>query len=227
MDTAKELAEKGAASGTVVRAFEQTSGRGRLGRSWFSKKGGGIFFTLILDADPALAAKGITVAAGLAIATALENLTGARPSLKWPNDLLFSGRKVAGILTECGNETDGKVFIGAGVNVNVRYEEFPEEIRESAGSLLSIFGRTFDSEDVFRNILDSLDGTLYDFLAAGGIDAAAVEKYLMGIGGRCSGDGFHGIIRGLDRNGSLIVEGGSGETVRVRTGEVSIETGAI
>ncbi|MGH9356437.1 MAG: biotin--[acetyl-CoA-carboxylase] ligase, partial [Terriglobia bacterium] len=118
---AMNLAARGETHGTVVVAEEQTSGRGRLGRTWYSERSAGIYVSVILR--PVLApsaAPALTLAAGLAARRAIETATGNTPDIRWPNDLLVNGKKVCGILTEMNAEMDRvhSVVVGAGINVN-------------------------------------------------------------------------------------------------------------
>ena len=137
--TALELGDKGAVPGTVVVAGAQTSGRGRLKRSWLSLPGMGLYFSLILR--PGLAPENlpkITLAAGLAVCKAVEAEYGISPKIKWPNDLLLEGRKFGGILTETGaaaKMSAGQrplVVVGVGLNLFPPEEGLPEELRERA-----------------------------------------------------------------------------------------------
>jgi BirA family biotin operon repressor/biotin-[acetyl-CoA-carboxylase] ligase len=137
-DRAKELADEGAEHGTVVVAEAQTAGRGRRGRAWASPPRKNLYFSVVLrpDLPPARAAE-ITLVASVALCDALRH-AGVAAGIKWPNDLLASGRKIAGILTELAAEPDRVhwMVVGAGVNVNARAEDFPEDLRGEATSVL-------------------------------------------------------------------------------------------
>jgi len=137
-DRAKELADEGADHGTVVVAEAQTAGRGRRGRIWASPPRRNLYFSVVLrpELPPARAAE-LTLVASIALCDALRQ-AGVQAGIKWPNDLLASGRKIAGILTELAAEPDRVqwVVVGAGVNVNARAEDFPEELRAGATSVL-------------------------------------------------------------------------------------------
>ncbi len=123
---ARELAQAGAPHGTLVTALEQTDGRGRQGRRWHAPAGSALLCSLVLRDPPGL----LSIAAGVAVA----ELAGAQAALKWPNDVLLDGRKVAGILIE-GRPQERWAVLGIGVNVAVAIAEMPEELRESAGTL--------------------------------------------------------------------------------------------
>jgi len=137
-DRAKELAEQGAEHGEVVVAEAQTSGRGRRGRAWASPARKNLYFSVVLRPElPPSRAPELTLVGSLAICDALRQ-AGVQAGIKWPNDLLASGRKIAGILTELAAEPDRVewVVLGAGVNVNARPEDFPAEVRDEATSVL-------------------------------------------------------------------------------------------
>ena len=134
--TAKQLALEGAPSGTIVLADEQTGGRGRRGRSFFSPSGTGVYFTVIfrseLAADRAVM---ITTAASVAAARAIDKVTGGEPhaQIKWINDIYLGGKKICGILTDAvANMENGSfeyIVVGIGINTNNKTEDFPEEFR--------------------------------------------------------------------------------------------------
>src|SRR5512134_1189717 len=137
-DRAKELAEEGAEHGTVVIAESQTAGRGRRGRTWASPARRNLYFSVVLRPDlPPARAPELTLVASVALCDALRQ-AGVEAGIKWPNDVLASGRKIAGVLTELAAEPDRVhwVVIGAGLNVNARREDFPEELRDEATSVL-------------------------------------------------------------------------------------------
>ncbi len=135
----KQLAAQGAPAGTVLIADRQTGGRGRLGRSFDSPAGLGLYFSLLLRPEiEAAAVPHATLRAGLAAAEAVEVCTGLRPGIKWPNDLVVGSRKLCGILSEAGISAGGRLdwlIIGIGVNVNQNPEDFPPALRETATSL--------------------------------------------------------------------------------------------
>lgn len=137
-DRAKELADEGAEHGEVVVAEAQTAGRGRRGRTWVSPPRKNLYFSVILRPDlPPSRAPELTLVGSLALCDALRQ-AGVAAAIKWPNDVLASGKKIAGILTELAAEPERVhwVVLGAGVNVNARAEDFPEELRGEATSVL-------------------------------------------------------------------------------------------
>ena len=137
-DRAKELADEGAEHGEVVIAESQTAGRGRRGRVWVSPPRRNLYFSVVLRPElPPERAPELTLVASLALCDALRQ-AGVAAGIKWPNDVLASGRKIAGVLTELAAEPEQVhwVVVGAGVNVNARREDFPEELRGEATSVL-------------------------------------------------------------------------------------------
>lgn len=139
---AKELAAQGAPHGTVVIAGMQTAGRGRMGRSFYSPKDGGIYLSVILRPNcPASMLMHLTCAAGVAMCDAVEETTGLRSGIKWINDLVLGNKKLGGILTELSLAADSSTeyaVVGIGINCNQNEEDFPEELRSVATSL-SVF----------------------------------------------------------------------------------------
>jgi BirA family biotin operon repressor/biotin-[acetyl-CoA-carboxylase] ligase len=140
---AMALAARGEEHGTVVVAEEQTAGRGRFGRVWYSEKSSGIYVSVILR--PALApsaAPMLTLMAGLAVHRAIETSTGLAADIRWPNDVLVSGRKVCGILTEMSAELDRLHAVVLGIGINVNHREIPDELKPIATSLRIETGKT-------------------------------------------------------------------------------------
>ncbi|MFZ5595684.1 MAG: biotin--[acetyl-CoA-carboxylase] ligase [Bacillota bacterium] len=135
---ARKLAAEGVPGGTLVVAEEQTGGRGRLGRGWFSPKGLGIWCSLVIRPEiiPGEAPP-VTMLTAVAVASAVEKVAGIKPGIKWPNDILVGGKKVCGILTEMSAEMERINFliVGVGINVNIPEECFPEELKDIAASL--------------------------------------------------------------------------------------------
>jgi BirA family biotin operon repressor/biotin-[acetyl-CoA-carboxylase] ligase len=152
-DVLKQAAREGAVEGTVVVAAAQTAGRGRHGRTWISPSGNLFLSILLRPADRTLLTL-LPLAAGVAVAEALE-AQGATCRLKWPNDVLASGRKLAGILAEASSDRAGldAVVVGIGINVNVPHDALPEELRATAVSLRDETGRTHDLADVAAAVL--------------------------------------------------------------------------
>lgn len=225
-----ELGRRGEPEGTVVLAEEQSRGRGRLGRSFFSPKGMSLYASMLLrPAIPPSIAPQITLVAGLAVAETVERHAGIRPGLKWPNDVWLSGRKVAGILTEMEAESDRVLFVvcGPGVNLNVPESAFPEEIRGIATSILASTGRRVDrpafAADLFLAFERAYDAFLRDGFAA---LRERWESYSMLAGREVrvegSGEASEGIVLGIDESGALRLRTPRGVEVRVISGDVTL-----
>ena len=152
--------------GAVALAEEQTEGRGRLGRQWFSPAGVSLLFSLLLEPPVATARlPELTLVAGQACAEAIANVTGLTPEIKLPNDILVRGRKTAGILAEA---RDGRVLLGMGVNVNVPAPHLPQGTDPPATSLLLDAGREIDRVELLVELLDRLERAYDDWVAATG-----------------------------------------------------------
>jgi BirA family biotin operon repressor/biotin-[acetyl-CoA-carboxylase] ligase len=157
-------AREGAPAGLILRAERQDDGRGQHQRSWHSPPGG-LWFTALLR--PARV-EGLSLIAGLACVRATRALS-VPASLRWPNDVYVGERKLAGILTESyllGSRVDF-ALLGIGLNVNLRGEDFPEDLRDQATSLALEIGQVLDAEDFFERLLDELDEVLEQHHLAG------------------------------------------------------------
>jgi len=230
-DVMEKLARDGVPEGVVVFAESQTRGRGRMGRSWISPRGKGLWFSVLLR--PLLAPQEttrLTVAAAAALARAIQAQTGLAPDIKWPNDILLRGRKVAGILTEMQAEVDRvkHVILGIGVDVNLQAGEYPAELRDVATSLLLEGGRSVERPDLAAAILAELNRD-YNRVCEGRFAEVADEWEA-----RCTtlGRGVTitvgpRIIRGraesLDPDGALLVRTQHGHLERILGGDVTIE----
>jgi BirA family biotin operon repressor/biotin-[acetyl-CoA-carboxylase] ligase len=150
-DVVHELAVAGAAEGLLVLADEQTAGRGRLDRSWWAPPGASVLMSLLLR--PALSARmagQLPMCLGLAAVEGIEDVTGLRPALKWPNDVVWDGRKLGGMLTELrvdGERLDYAV-LGLGLNVNLTFDEPPGRCREAMAASAPIIPETFSTTAV-------------------------------------------------------------------------------
>ncbi len=228
---AKALAYHGAPDGTIVVAEEQTGGKGRLDRTFYSPRGKGIWFSIILRPKflPHDAPK-CTLMTAVAIAEAM-NRFNLRAEIKWPNDIMHDGRKLVGILTEITGEM-GKityVVIGIGINVNISRDEFPEELRDVATSLSELNGAPLSRVDFLRAVLEEFDKLYREVNDSGfGEILNRWRKYNVTLGKKVrvisAGDGgetFNGKAVDLDADGALIVETADGRRT-VYAGDVSI-----
>jgi len=206
-DRARALAHDGAPHGTLVTAGEQRAGRGRQGRTWSAPAGRALLLSLVLRDPPAL----LPLAAALAVA----QVAGADARIKWPNDVLVDGRKVAGILAE-GRPHEGWAVLGIGINVALRIDELPAELHASAGTL----GLTpADLEPTLERLLAALEGALTlhpaALLEAYGARDALRGREVAWAGGR-------GRAAGVDGAGRLVVELPEGGRTALSAGEVHL-----
>ncbi|WP_295160369.1 biotin--[acetyl-CoA-carboxylase] ligase [Selenomonas sp. AE3005] len=227
---AKRLAMEGAVEGTVVVAESQTGGKGRLERQFFSPKGKGIWFSVVLRPKflPQEAPK-CTLMAAVAVARAMTEF-GLKPGIKWPNDLLYDNKKLVGILTEMSAEMDGinYIVIGTGINVNIAPEEFPEELRDVATSLSQMKGANLPRVKFLQAVLRALDD-LYAKVQVEGFAPVLKEwrQYSITLGqevkviGVRDGEVFYGKAADIDDEGALLVDTAAGRQ-RVLAGDVSI-----
>jgi BirA family biotin operon repressor/biotin-[acetyl-CoA-carboxylase] ligase len=206
-EVARRLAAAGAPHGTVVTTGHQTAGRGRQGRSWVAPPGQALLCSLVTRApDPLLALRG-----GLAVA----DVAGAAARVKWPNDVLVDGRKVAGVLAE-GRPQEGWAVLGIGVNVAVDPAELPPDRHGRAGTL----GRATDEiETVLRELLAALTVRL-------GEPAQATVAALRGrdalLDAPLTWTGGEGAGAGIDAEGRLLVRDATGRTHVLEAGEVHL-----
>jgi BirA family biotin operon repressor/biotin-[acetyl-CoA-carboxylase] ligase len=221
-DEAARLAAGGAAHGTVVTADAQDAGRGRLGRAWHSPPGENLYLSCILR--PALEparATAITLAAGLAVADAVER-AGVQAALKWPNDVLAAGRKLAGILTEMSTRGHEVQHIVVGIGVNLGSRSFPPELEGKATSL-ALLGVSVARPEFVDQLLVCLESWFDRFLAAGvaGLaDAWLARAHRSRVRATSQGRSIDGWIMGLDRDGCLVIEDDAGGHHRVLSGDV-------
>jgi BirA family transcriptional regulator, biotin operon repressor / biotin---[acetyl-CoA-carboxylase] ligase len=224
---AARLAGEGAAHGTVVVAEEQTAGRGRFGRNWYSEKSSGIYASVILRPPLApSAASAITLMAGLAAQRALSASTGLVLDIRWPNDLLVKGRKVCGILTEMSAELDRLHDVVLGIGVNVNHREMPQELKSIATSLRMEAGKTFLRANILIALLKELERQYHVLVEEGSAAIArawaAASSFAKGKRVRVvvNSGGYTGTTAGLEPSGALRVRRDDGEEVALVSGEV-------
>jgi len=227
-DAAKDLAVQGASEGTAVIAETQTGGRGRMGRAWASPPGG-VYLSLILrpDIKPSEALR-FPLIAGVAVAEAIERLTGLNPKLKWPNDIIVAGRKAGGILLEMSAEMDriNYIVIGMGINVNSERAHFPEEIAGLATSLREECGKEVSRVRLVQEMLAQLESLYQDFQASGFEPIRERWKAISNtIGARVSissgGEQVEGEAIDIDGDGALILRKAKGVIEKIIAGDVS------
>lgn len=205
------------AEGAVAVADFQTSGRGRLGRSWEAPPGEALLASVLLKPPGTRPLPQLALVAGVAVADALEGLTGLAVQIKWPNDVMLRRAKVAGILAEA---RDGAVVLGLGINLNQARESLPER----AGSLRTETGIEWDRDQVLHAVLADL-ASRYEQWIEGGLDAVyeglGSRDFLRGR--RVTVDGTSGTAELIDREGRLRIAIGHGESAVVESGEVVYE----
>ena len=223
---AKLLAARGAPHGTVLIADHQTVGRGRLGRTFLSPAGSGIYLSMILrpHCSPG-ALMHLTCAAAVAVCDAVEKAAGFRPGIKWTNDLVHEGRKLAGILTELGFSPDGLVdwaVIGVGINCLQTADDFDLSIRSFAGSV-AMFAPCHRAKlaAAMADALFQMDlGSKAAIMAAYRRDCITLGREVSLL--RADGVPRHGLAVDIDGDGALIVEFAPGVRETVASGEISI-----
>jgi BirA family transcriptional regulator, biotin operon repressor / biotin---[acetyl-CoA-carboxylase] ligase len=226
-DDARQAARRGVSSGAAFVADEQTLGRGRLGRTWHSPPGQSLYASFVLrpNVGPSVAPC-IALAAGLAVADVLAPLVpGGRVALKWPNDVLCDGRKIAGILSEAEVADEKLRFVIVGIGLNVAAERFPDEIAESAISLALAGVRDVSREELFVRLCSAL-GSRVRLLETGSV-AEIVEGFsaLDALAGRTiEVDGFAARALGIAPDGRLRIARADGRELVLAAGEVTIGT---
>ena len=223
----KRLAKEGASEGTLALAEFQSAGRGRLGRSWEVPEGTSVMMSILLRPkfEPQYAPT-LTLVMGMAVAKAVKNL-GFDVSIKWPNDVVVSHKKICGILTEMGVR-DGKIdyaVIGVGINVNIK--EFPEEMADKATSLYLESGREFDRSQIPGLVMEAFEEYYEKFAAT--CDLSGLKEEYESILANynqpvrvLAKEPYEGVARGITDGGELLVEKTDGTIVAVSAGEVSV-----
>lgn len=225
----KKCANLGCVEGSIVLAEEQKGGRGRLSRGWFSPAGKGIWFSLILRPpfNPYDAPK-CTLMAAVAVTKAIRNITQVQCGIKWPNDILYQGKKLVGILTEMSAEIDAinHIVIGMGINVNIPQDGFPDELQSIATSLSIISKQEISRLTLLNEILRELESAYEEVVQHGFLNILDEWRELsVTLGQKVdvvgSGRNFRGTAIDIDQDGALLVQ--TEECLeRVLAGDVSI-----
>jgi BirA family biotin operon repressor/biotin-[acetyl-CoA-carboxylase] ligase len=209
-----EAAAAGAPEGSVFLAEEQTAGKGRGGNQWHSARSSGIYCSVVLRPNlPPSDALVLSLAAGLAVHSAIQVIDArVNPDLKWPNDALLDGKKFCGILTEMNAEATRVRHIVIGIGINVNQRKFPDDVRETATSLLLVSGSEWSRVELTAALLKSLDREYRDLLEKPGARDAILRRfsesssYVRGRKVRIEENGgFEGTTEGLDVRGFLQV----------------------
>jgi BirA family biotin operon repressor/biotin-[acetyl-CoA-carboxylase] ligase len=215
------LAAEGAPDGTVVVADSQAAGRGRRGRPWVDEPGASLLASIVMR--PRLEPSrlpGLSLAAAVAVAEALTRTAGVTPRLKWPNDVLVGGRKLAGILLESRLSGDQATTI-LGVGVNLSQRVFPAELGQKATSVWLVSGRLVDRDSLLAALLDALAEWRRKLERQGFAPIRARWRQLADTLGRAvTVDGVSGVAVDVDSDGALVVADAEGRRRRVVAGEV-------
>jgi len=216
------LAADGAADGTVVVADSQAAGRGRRGRAWVDEPGASLLASIVLRPrlDPARL-PGLSLAAAVAVAEALTRTAGLTPRLKWPNDVLIGGRKVAGILLE-SRVTGEQATTILGIGVNLSQRVFPADLAGRATSIWLASGRLVDRDSLLAALLDALAEWRRRLERQGFAPVRTRWRALADTLGRpVTVDGVSGVAVDVDADGALVVADADGRRRRVVAGEVA------
>jgi BirA family biotin operon repressor/biotin-[acetyl-CoA-carboxylase] ligase len=213
--------EAGAPDGSVYFADEQTAGRGRGAHEWSSPPASGLYVSLLLR--PALAPADVlwlSLAAGLAVRSAVQQVTSLQCDLRWPNDLLFGSRKFCGILTELNAEVTRVRHLVIGIGINVHQPQFPANLRDLATSLHIETGRDWPRQELLAALLQSLHREVSALTTPGDLHAitssilSRLERASSWIRGKrvCVEelDGYEGVTEGLDPRGFLQIRTANG-----------------
>ena len=227
----KQMAEEGAPHGTVVIAGEQTQGRGRLGRSFVSPKGCGIYLSALLRPEsPPDRLSHVTALAAVAAADAIERVTQVHTEIKWPNDLVAEGKKLVGILTELSVEWETArtqyLVIGIGINANHTMEDFPGELQGTASSLALLSGRRVERGRLAAELIRNLSNVQPEDSVACHLALEKYRKRCLTIGKRIqvlrAGQSRTGFAVDVSSDFGLLVRYDDGSSELVNSGEVSV-----
>jgi BirA family biotin operon repressor/biotin-[acetyl-CoA-carboxylase] ligase len=223
-DVAREQGRKGARGGFVVAASRQTAGRGRLGRHWESPAERGLYVSILLRHDFAMTETGkLPILVSVASVEAIESLCGTRPGIKWPNDLVLGGRKLAGLLIETepkGRRLDFAV-IGIGVNVRHAAADFSPDVRGIATSLYLATGQLYRRADLLVALLQAFARRLSrPFEEAREAWTASSLTLGQRVTLTTARGRKHGQAMGLDETGALLLRGDTGEIEAITAGDM-------
>ena len=226
---AHELALDGADHGTIVIADEQTEGKGRSHRAWHSKKGKGIWMSFILRPAilPYLAPQ-LTLLTATVLAKVFDQYESIKPQIKWPNDILINGKKLAGILTEMQAEQDSVLYviIGMGININQVTEELPKDLQSKATSLKLETGQNLDMLPIIQDIIETFEAKYTEFIDNGFNQVKQTwENYGFKLKERLQiktgNQLFEGIFLGIAEDGALLAKKENGTVEKIYSAEIA------
>ena len=223
------LAAEGAAHGTVVVADAQTAGKGRRGRQWESPAGENIYMSILLRPDcvPDRAPM-LTLVMAYSVAKVIRELGFLDVQIKWPNDLVLSGKKICGILTEMQLRDSEIDYVVVGVGINVNTSKFPEELKDTATSLYLESGRVSDRETLVESIVEYFDEAYRQFLETQDLSflKEAYNDMLVNVNKEVRvlepGNEYIAYAQGINSEGELLVRTADGEEKCIYAGEVSV-----
>ncbi len=232
-NVAKAAGLEGLASGFLAVADKQDAGRGSRGRSWVSPAGYNVFMSLMVRPGiPMDKASGLTLVMALSIAKGIEDVcAGANPGIKWPNDIVLNKKKICGILTELHmmpDQNDYFVVIGVGINVNQEPSLFPDEIRQTAGSIFSETEKEIDRSELIAACMKRFEENFEKYVKTQNLSELrdSYEKRLLNIGNQVrildpKGE-YEAVALGISDEGALLIEHTDGKREAINAGEVSV-----
>ncbi|HEY0827782.1 MAG TPA: biotin--[acetyl-CoA-carboxylase] ligase [Bacilli bacterium] len=227
---AHSLVAGGAKEGAVVIAEQQTAGRGRMGRNWFSPAGKGVWLSIVLTPQiPLQLSPQLTLLVSVALCRTITNLLPVDIGIKWPNDLLIKGKKVSGILLESSTEDERLRYViaGIGISVNLTREDYPAELQDIATSLLIESGSEVNREELIAAFLQEFED-LYAIIHQQGFapirllwEALSISLHRP-IKVHTSRGRVEGIAQSIDDSGALIIKLKDGQEVKIYSGDVEV-----
>lgn len=228
---ARNLANEGVEEGTIVVADQQTNGKGRMARVWYSPKGTGIWMSMIIRPNlPINQTPQLTLLTAVAIVQAIEELTPLKPEIKWPNDIMLNGKKLVGILTELQAEADQvhSVIIGTGINVNQKVADFPEDLQKIATSICIETGTVWERAEFIQMILLKFEGLYSLFLSQGFKPIKLLwESYAISLNKKIIARTLNGTVEGkaigIGEDGVLLIETNDRVIERIYSADIDFQ----
>lgn len=225
---AKRMAEAGENEDALIVTDSQTAGRGRKGRSFASERGKGIFMTILKHPklEPQRASM-LTIVAAMAAREGIYKATGLECSIKWPNDIVYNGRKICGILTEMSAEMQNINYVVIGIGINTSQDNFSEDIKEVAVSIKMTGKKTVKRSTIIAEVMKSFDKYFDKFEETAGLAFIREEynKYLVNAGNKVKiisdSGAYEAVALGIDNEGRLLVNK-EGRLIKIVSGEVSV-----
>lgn len=226
---AKDYGEKGASHGTLFVADQQIAGKGRRGRAWDSPAGMSIYMTILLhpDMSPARAPQ-LTLLMAIAAVEGIQKVTGLKAGIKWPNDVIYGGKKICGILTEMSAEIDYINYVVIGIGINVNQEVFPQELKETATSLKIELGMSVKRAKLIAAVMESFEACYHIFMETKDL-SGLMEQYNALLVNRDKdvlvlepGGEYEAHALGINKSGELRIRTSDGQEREIFAGEVSV-----